>query len=118
MGPLFGSRSGQTSTSKALVEFRAGKMNVNGKTVTADKRKGLITVEQGEDDQLMHFRWKERGGDSLSASSKVEDDLIIFPDDIEFLPVKQCTTGRVYVLKFKDSSRRLFYWMQVKEFPN
>merc|ERR1712029_601300 len=93
----------------ALVEFRAGKMSVatnDGKTmVTADKRKGMIQVEQGDDD-LMHFKWKDR------TSGTVEDDLIIFPDDIDFLKVDQCKTGRVYVLKFKSSSRRMFFWMQ------
>merc|ERR1712088_1178053 len=34
-------------------------------------------VEQG-DDQLMHFKWKDR------SSGNIEDDLIIFPDDAEF----------------------------------
>ena len=37
---------------------------------------------------------------------------IIFPDDIEFKRVTQCTTGRVYILKFKSSSRKFFFWMQ------
>ena len=73
--------------------------------VSPDRRKGLIQIEQG-DDQLMHFKWKDRG------TGVVEDDLIIFPDDIEFVRVKQCTTGRVFVLKFKSSSRRMFFWMQ------
>lgn len=41
-------------------------------------------------------------------------DLIIFPDDCEFKKVSQCTTGRVYVLKFKAGSKRLFFWMQVR----
>ena len=39
-------------------------------------------------------------------------DLIIFPDDIEYKRVKQCTTGRVYILKFKSSTRKFFFWMQ------
>merc|ERR1712172_249676 len=62
-------------------------------------------VEQG-DDQLMHFKWKDR------TTSTVEDDLIIFPDDVEFKKVPQCTTGRVFILKFKSTSRKLFFWMQ------
>ncbi|XP_046860321.1 proteasomal ubiquitin receptor ADRM1-like isoform X2 [Xenia sp. Carnegie-2017] len=100
---LFGSNIGNTS--KNLVEFRAGKMKLNGTTVTADKRKGLVYIYQG-DDSLMHFCWKDR------TTGTVEDDLIIFPDDVEYKPVKQCKTGRVFILKFKISSRKLFFWMQ------
>ena len=40
-------------------------------------------------------------------------DLIIFPGEAEFVTIPQCTTGRVFLLKFKDhSSRKFFYWMQ------
>jgi len=104
---LFGGGRGSAAQSKAVVEFRAGKMTTQtgSNLVSPDKRKGLIQIEQGED-QLMHFKWKDRG------TGVVEDDLIIFPDDIEFVRVKQCTTGRVFVLKFKSSSRRMFFWMQ------
>ncbi|XP_018415287.1 PREDICTED: proteasomal ubiquitin receptor ADRM1 isoform X2 [Nanorana parkeri] len=93
------------SSSKYLVEFRAGKMSLKGSTVTPDKRKGLVYIQQ-TDDSLIHFCWKDR------TSGNVEDDLIIFPDDCEFKRVAQCTTGRVYVLKFKAGSKRLFFWMQ------
>ena len=34
----------------------------------------------------MHFKWKDR------TTGTVEDDLIIFPDDVEFKKVTQCTT--------------------------
>uniref|UniRef100_A0A8C5EKM9 Proteasomal ubiquitin receptor ADRM1-like n=1 Tax=Gouania willdenowi TaxID=441366 RepID=A0A8C5EKM9_GOUWI len=93
------------SSSKYLVEFRAGKMTLKGSTVTPDKRKGTVYVQQSED-SLIHFCWKDR------TSGNVDDDLIIFPDDCEFKRVNQCTTGRVYVLKFKAGSKRLFFWMQ------
>uniref|UniRef100_A0A3P9A9Z5 Uncharacterized protein n=1 Tax=Esox lucius TaxID=8010 RepID=A0A3P9A9Z5_ESOLU len=93
------------SSSKYLVEFRAGKMTLKGSTVTPDKRKGTVYVQQ-TDDSLIHFCWKDRG------SGNVDDDLIIFPDDCEFKKVSQCTTGRVFVLKFKAGSKRLFFWMQ------
>lgn len=111
-GALFsGGRGGSAGTgSRALVEFRAGKMTLDARTklVTADKRKGLIQVEQGEDDHLMHFKWKDR-----SNGNTLEDDLIIFPDDIEFKAVPQCQTGRVFIMKFKSSpGRNMFFWMQ------
>ncbi len=52
------------------------KVNMMGGQVTPDKRKGLVSLYQ--DDQLMHFTWKDRSTGTL------EDDLIIFPDDCEF----------------------------------
>jgi hypothetical protein len=88
-----------------LVEFRAGKMVTKGKMVHPIKKKGLVFLNQTED-SLMHFCWKDR------TSGQVEDDLIVFPEDAEFKRVSSCTTGRVFVLKFKSSSRRCFYWMQ------
>ncbi|XP_014252987.1 proteasomal ubiquitin receptor ADRM1 [Cimex lectularius] len=99
---LFGS-SAARGQNKNLVEFKAGKMTMQGKTVHPDKRKGLVYVYQS-DDSLMHFCWKDR------TTGVVEDDLIIFPEDVEFKKVPQCTTGRVYILKFK--SRKLFFWVQ------
>ncbi|KAK7863737.1 hypothetical protein R5R35_011142 [Gryllus longicercus] len=101
---LFGNTSSR-SQSKNLVECKAGKMTLKGKMVHPDKRKGLLYVYQS-DDSLMHFCWKDR------TTGTVEDDLIIFPDDCEFKRVTQCTTGRVYVLKFKSSSRKFFFWVQ------
>lgn len=65
----------------------------------------MVYIQQS-DDSLIHFCWKDR------TTGNVDDDLIIFPDDCEFKRVSQCTTGRVYVLKFKAGSKRLFFWMQ------
>jgi len=65
----------------------------------------MLSVLQA-DDQLMHLQWKDRG------TGTIEDDLIIFPDDVEFKAVPACTTGRVFVLKFKTSNKRMFFWMQ------
>jgi len=79
--------------------------NTTSKMVSPDKRKGMLSVLQA-DDQLMHLQWKDRG------TGTVEDDLIIFPDDVEFKAVAACTTGRVFVLKFKTSNKRMFFWMQ------
>uniref|UniRef100_A0A6M2DHJ8 Proteasomal ubiquitin receptor ADRM1 homolog n=1 Tax=Xenopsylla cheopis TaxID=163159 RepID=A0A6M2DHJ8_XENCH len=107
-GALFGNShaiGGSSGGVKHLVEFRAGRMTLKDKMVEPDKRKGFLYLYQS-DDSLIHFCWKDR------TTGVVEDDLIIFPDDCEFVKVSQCTTGRVYVLKFKTSSRKLFFWMQ------
>ncbi|XP_041769602.1 proteasomal ubiquitin receptor ADRM1 homolog [Anopheles merus] len=107
-GPIFGSSSalgGSSGGNRHLVEFRAGRMNMVNKMVHPDNRKGLVYVYQAEDG-LIHFCWKDR------TSGTVEDDLILFPDDCEFKKIDYVKNGRVYVLKFKSSSRRLFFWMQ------
>jgi len=36
----------------------------------------------------------------------------VFPQDADFKHVPQCTTGRVYVLHFTSSQRKLFFWLQ------
>lgn len=104
---LFGNSGSQRGV-KNLVEFKAGKMNLKDKMVQPDKRKGLVYVYQSED-TLMHFCWKDR------QTGIVEDDLMIFPDDIETKKVTQCTTGRVFLMKFKSSNKKLFFWMQENE---
>lgn len=73
--------------------------------VRADKRKGLVVVKRSTDDQLIHFTWKDRG------TGVVDLDLILFPEDANWRRVKECTTGRVYVLEFKTGTRN-FFWMQ------
>lgn len=45
----------------------------------------------------------------------MEDDLIVFPDDCEFKKVDGCKDGRVFLLKFKSSNRKLFFWIQESE---
>lgn len=60
-GALFPSlvSSSRGSSSKYLVEFRAGKMTLKGNVVTPDKRKGTVYIQQS-DDSLIHFCWKDR----------------------------------------------------------
>ncbi|CAF1029896.1 unnamed protein product [Rotaria sp. Silwood1] len=101
---LFGGVTSQ-ARSRNLVEFKAGKMTLRGTMVHPDKRKGLVYLYQGND-MLMHFCWKDR------SSNTPEDDLVIFPDEIEFKKVTQNTTGRVYILKWRSNARKLFFWMQ------
>ena len=51
------------------------------------------------EDQLMHFKWKDR------TSGTVEDDLIIFPDDVEFKKVSQCTTVYYHTFVIRNSEK-------------
>jgi 26S proteasome regulatory subunit N13 len=95
-----------TSAGKLLVAFRAGKMTVAaGNRVTADTRRGKIEVRQGSD-QLIHFQWRDR------QTGDIVDDLIVFPDEAHLRKLKQVKDGRVLLLEFTGSERRLFFWMQ------
>lgn len=44
---------------RILLEFKAGKMSLEGKMVYPDKRKGMAFIYQ-TDDSLVHFCWKDR----------------------------------------------------------
>ncbi|KAA0187788.1 Adhesion regulating molecule 1 [Fasciolopsis buskii] len=88
-----------------LLQFKAGKMTQGSDNwVHADPRKGWVYVYQSGDGRL-HFTWIDR------KTCLVEDDFVIAPKQAEFKKVVQCTTGRVYLLKLKDS-KRFFIWMQ------
>ena len=93
---------------QTLLSFRAGKMtreNEESNTVAPDLRKGYIQLVN--EDDLLHFQWKER------SASSAEDDLIIFPEDARFVRVAEAVEGRVYMLRFESSKAKHFFWMQV-----
>ncbi|VFR00231.1 unnamed protein product [Cuscuta campestris] len=87
-----------------LLEFRAGKMQMEGKRVVPDSRKGLVRIGKDEEG-LVHFQWLDR------SCFVVEDDQIIVPEEAVFEKVNQ-SSGRVYILKFLTDDRKFFYWMQ------
>lgn len=43
----------------ALVEFKAGRMNMVGNVVHPDTRKGVVSLIQSQD-RLIHFCWEDR----------------------------------------------------------
>ncbi|OMO81833.1 26S proteasome complex ubiquitin receptor, subunit Rpn13 [Corchorus olitorius] len=89
---------------ETLLEFRAGKLLLEGKRVLPDSRKGLVRIARGEEG-LLHFQWLDR------TQNVVEDDQIIFPDEAVFEKVNQAS-GRVFILKFNNDDRKFFFWMQ------
>ncbi|XP_048329605.1 26S proteasome regulatory subunit RPN13 isoform X1 [Ziziphus jujuba] len=100
-----GSSSTEVPTmQEIMLEFRAGKMYFQGKTVVPDTRKGLVRLARGEEG-LVRFQWLDR------TQNVVEDDQIIFPDEAVFEKVNQAS-GRVYILKFNSDDRKFFFWMQ------
>ncbi|XVF69835.1 hypothetical protein PTKIN_Ptkin11bG0112800 [Pterospermum kingtungense] len=101
-----GSSTGEAfpAMQEILLEFRAGKMLLEGKRVVPDTRKGLIRLARGEEG-LVHFQWLDR------TQNVIEDDQIIFPDEAIFEKVNQAS-GRVYILKFNTDNRKFFFWMQ------
>ncbi|CAK4247614.1 unnamed protein product [Aphanomyces euteiches] len=113
MFPQFGQTGGARAS---LVEFNAGKMSAVPKEpgttkliVSPEPQKGKICLVRG-DDNLLHFQWKNR------TTGTSVDDYIIFPQDATFDKVDTSRPNdRVYVLQYKGSSRRFFYWMQNKD---
>nr|GME04654.1 26S proteasome regulatory subunit RPN13 [Ipomoea batatas] len=69
---------------EVLLEFRAGKMLMEGKRVVPNSRKGLVRIAR---------------------------DQIIVPEEAVFEKVNQ-SAGRVYILKFHTDDRKFFFWMQ------
>ena len=51
---------GAPSSSNKLLSFKAGRMNLREKTVIADKRKGLVSMEYGTVDRLLMLKWSDR----------------------------------------------------------
>eukprot|EP01134_Creolimax_fragrantissima_P002291 CFRG2291T1 len=96
----------EPTRSPYLLEFKAGRMKRDGKTITPDNRKGSVYIHQS-DDSLMHFCWKDR----KTNKSDDDSDLIVFPDEAVFSKVKQ-TDQRVFMLTFKTSYKRMFFWLQ------
>ncbi|XP_073101789.1 26S proteasome regulatory subunit RPN13 isoform X2 [Elaeis guineensis] len=87
-----------------MLEFRAGRMYLDGTRVVPDTRKGLVRIGRGEEG-LVHLQWLDRN------QNTVEEDQIIFPAEAVFEKVTQ-SSERVYILKFSSDDRKFFFWMQ------
>mmetsp|Transcript_4735 Transcript_4735/g.9206 ORF Transcript_4735/g.9206 Transcript_4735/m.9206 type:complete len:329 (-) Transcript_4735:207-1193(-) len=94
---------------KTLVEFKAGKLKQAGSTVTADPRRGTLLLVESAADGMTRIQWKTRPG------NKLEEDLMIIPNDVSVEKVPECKSGRVILVRMRSSNRKLFFWMQEPE---
>merc|ERR1719353_1192958 len=53
----------------------------------------------------MHFQWMER------EKNETAIDLIVI-NDAYLEKIEKCKDGRVYLLRFTSSEKKLFFWMQ------
>lgn len=90
--------------SQALVSFKCGRMNYDGKMVTPDRQKGTLKVMSDMQPGMTNLQWCDERG-------TVQNTMTLFPGDAKFEKVKQ-TEDRVYLLEIQPGPRRLFFWMQ------
>lgn len=85
----------------------------NGKyMVTPENIKGTVLLETGTDN-LVHFKWVNR------QTKATVDDCIVFPNEASFSSVQTgVEKDRVYLLKWKNSSRKFMFWLQEKSTEN
>ena len=89
-----------------LIDVRCGRINVAGKAMAPDERKGKLRVCKATDG-LCHLQWGSR---AEGMPFVPEDDFIIFPQEsvMKFIP-----KPGVFVIKFPDDvSRNMFFWSQ------
>merc|ERR1719502_2103699 len=102
---MFGAMPGMAPAAAPLLQMKAGKMNLEGTTVTPDTRKGLLVLRKSEDG-LMHLIWKDRG------AGTVVDDLIVFEGDATIRRLEECKDGFAMLLEFSQTVRKLFFYSQ------
>merc|ERR1712228_953256 len=102
--------AGQSTKDPGLLSFRAGRlfMDETTKIVTADKKRGKIKLLKDEQG-LLKFQWWNR------ISNQKELDLTVFPSSAKWERIKECTDGRVYILRMTGTNRKHFFWMQEPE---
>ena len=77
--------------------------------ITADTRRGTISLVKNPNDGLLHFTWADRD------TGNTEDDRMLFPDEAVWKKVNTGRAGdRVFLLQLKSSNQVLMFWMQDK----
>ncbi|KAF5098879.1 hypothetical protein D0Z00_001865 [Geotrichum galactomycetum] len=101
-------------SSETILSFNAGYAlyDPDSQIVTCKPGPGKITVTREPGESFLYFTWEPREGFKPPADFVPFDTYVLFPGDALWVHVIQCTTGRVFALKFLSSDRREFFWMQ------
>ena len=114
MQSLFPQHNTQSVVDNPLLEFKAGKCHLESQEdgyfmVTPEEKRGKIVIVKGEG--YVYFRWIDRLTNQMDANC----NWIVFEDSVVFTKIDTGREGdRVYLLKWKDDTRRLMFWMQDK----
>lgn len=85
-----------------LAEVKAGKMDYDGRMVKPQRKKGIIRITKNAEGMTI-FSWCD------AETKNPIDNLYVFPGEASFEKVKQ-SSDRVYLLQFRGSERRFFYF--------
>lgn len=97
-----------------VLSFSAGyaTYDESTKTVTPRPGPGKITITKNPEEPYYSFKWEPRDGFEPTDHVSATDIDLLIPGDAKWIHCKNCTTGRVFVLKFNSSDRKEFFWMQ------
>lgn len=97
-----------------ILSFNAGCADYDENTnqVTPWAGTGKITVIHDPEEAYLHFSWAPRDGFEPPEGYPKLDTYALIPGDAQWKHVTQCTTGRIFALKFQSSDQRKFFWMQ------
>lgn len=87
-----------------LGAIKCGQMQKVGTTVTADPKKGILAVSEGEG--FKNLTWKDR------ETNKVEKEWMIFPGDATIRHLTECTDGYAMLVQFSQSGNQFFFYSQ------
>lgn len=97
-----------------ILTFNAGYADFNEETkvVTPRAGAGKISVIKDPEEAYLYFSWEPRDGFQPPEDFPRFESYVLIPGDAQWIHIKQCTTGRIFSLKFQSSEKREFFWMQ------
>ncbi|CCE61863.1 hypothetical protein TPHA_0B01910 [Tetrapisispora phaffii CBS 4417] len=111
------------STVKSIpkkIKFRAGiaKFDEVTKECIPLAVQGEIHLDASEEESELgfyDFEWKPT--EDVNNPNNTPINLILIPGETVFVPIKSCTTGRVFAIIF-SSNEKYFFWLQEKNPSN